>query len=83
VDLNELLQNIDFNVKGFSKALVHICGISVCVAGTVGKIASMITVNPALNDPSVRGMVLGDALAISPNAVIKLAEKLQFKPREK
>jgi hypothetical protein len=77
-DLSELLSKLDFNIKGFSKALVRICGISVLLAGAAGKIASIVTVNPSLNEVCIKGLVIGATLAISPGAAVKLAEKFEF-----
>jgi hypothetical protein len=35
--LDDLLRKIDFNIEGFSKALVRVAGIAVCLAGAAGK----------------------------------------------
>jgi len=75
-ELNDLLTKIDFNLGGFSKALVRVAGIAVCIAGAAGKVASIITVNPFLNDIAIRGMYLGAALAVAPMIAMKLASKL-------
>jgi hypothetical protein len=63
-------------LAGFSRALVRVVGIAVCIAGGAGKVASIITVNPLLNDIAIKGMFLGATLAIAPTIAPKLASKL-------
>jgi hypothetical protein len=75
-DLGRLLERIDFNGKSIATAIVRIVGISVCIAGGAGKVASVLLVNPALNSISLNAMLAGGALAVSPSAAEKIAEKL-------
>jgi hypothetical protein len=47
-------------------------------AGAAGKIASIVAINPALNEICIKGMLIGGALAITPSSVGKLDEKVGF-----
>jgi len=77
-DLTQLLTKIDFNIKGFTKALVRVCGACICVATAAGKIASVITINPVLNGICIKGFIMGAGIAIAPSSAAKLAQKVGF-----
>lgn len=74
-EIEDLLEKIDFNDAAIGKAVVRVGGCLVCIAGTLGKIASVVTVNPILNDISIKAMVVGGAFAVSPSVASKLAQK--------
>jgi phosphoribosylformimino-5-aminoimidazole carboxamide ribonucleotide (ProFAR) isomerase len=70
-----LLEKIDWKPKITRKAIVRAVGIAICIAGGAGKIASIITINPILNDISIKGAVTGAALAVGAEKAPKLLEK--------
>ena len=73
--IDELLKKIDWNLKITKKAIVRALGIGLCIAGCAGKVASIILVNPVLNDISIKGAAFGATMAIAPDAIPKLTEK--------
>ena len=75
-EIEELLKKIDFNIKNFAKAVVRIAGISICIAGAAGKIASIVTINPILNAISIKGAAFGSLFTISPESAQKILSKL-------
>jgi len=74
--LELLLEKIDFNGKSMGKAIVRIGGSVVCIVGALAKVASLFAINPTLNDLSIKALLIGGTLAVSPEAAKALSLRL-------
>lgn len=74
--LADILKKMDFNAEKMGTAVARLSGMLVCFADALSKCASLVMVNPGLNDLAIKTMAVGGALAVSPKAISKIASKL-------
>ncbi|MGC1930162.1 MAG: hypothetical protein WA667_14410 [Candidatus Nitrosopolaris sp.] len=72
----QLLDQIDFNIKAISKAMVTYCGLAILVADIGAYVASTINPNPIYTEHSMAGILVGVTLIVKPTAAPNIFKKL-------